>query len=277
MREVRSELPKEVINIQGDSTWEWGLFTEADFDRLPETTIPSLKNREAFAAWLQSIRASNSALQADVWIYSGDRGYKKELESLFGQQLFDHCKKILERKRKLKMVSFGGAQLQGVLELRKMLEADQEEKVDIQIVDFSLTREAGESGAAAQGSEDDLRSGAILLRSGLLQIRDIEDAEGADVMISTHGPFVYESDERRLPELVEKVGRKLAPGGRAFLETLPLGVPTPKGESLVRAAQDALGDDFIVSSGHNDQHAGFFDILRRNGLNEPEVGQTQGR
>ncbi len=245
-------------------SWEWGVFSEEDFDKLPDSTIPSLKaDRAIFSQWIDAIRRSHSSIRADSWHFAGDRGYQDEFESLFGESLLRHCSSRLQEKQNLKIVSFGGGDMKGVLELRELLK-QQVPMADISIVEFALTKEP-----AIHAFEDslatvaDYRSGKLRAHGGFLEIREIEDAHDADVMVSVNGPFFHQGSGDIVDDLVMKVSRRLAPSGRAFLHSMEAGVPGENEKRHVERIQNGLGDDFIVSSGRNEQFNGFFDIQRR--------------
>lgn len=123
---------------------------------------------------------------------------------------------------------------------------------DVRLIDYSLTKTLGLQGLQGMGKESLLETGKVSLHMGPLEVVNLKDAHGADVMISSTGPFIHVVETRHQLELVVKVALELAPGGRAFLEVAqPIpGIP----DIFKHRLQEELGDEFTVELGLQKQN-----------------------
>lgn len=208
---------------------------------MPESVLPSLRNK----ALIRGQEGGKNQVEGTDygWGYAGYDGYKQEIGSFFGQEVFDFClKRLIENKGKLKIVSFGGGELISLLQLRMGLINDAEKQgveAEIKIVDYALSRELALEGLERTGNLNLLADGSIMLKPGKLELRQIKDAEGADVMLSRRGPFEKVAAFLET-ELIQKAVVKLAPGGIAYLEVKNI---KAGGEKIIA---DKLGNNFTV-------------------------------
>lgn len=236
---------------------------------LPESTILSLKSPETFKKWHESKTRtkesySEDALKREAWLFNGDRSFEDEFGNLSADVLICGKKLIKQNRDVIKIVSFGGGSLRGVIELREQLmEYAQTLKSapHIQIEDFSLTKKLGLQGLEDAGKTDLLKNGVIRLHIGPIELRGLKDAYGADIEVSAKGPFYHSHDPTQLVEIVVKAAQTLASNGKAFFETAFYGHPDLD-RPMIDQVKEFLGSEFIVEARPGKNGGGFFIISR---------------
>ena len=235
-----------------------------NLESLPDTAIPALRNPSIYEAWKRE-QDNNSGFVVDDWSHTGDIGYSEEIERLFGADVLDHCvKKLRDNNGELKIVSFGGGKLKGVVEMKNKLEKICKRmglEPTVTIVDYALKSELAKSGLKEMGQEDLLASGVVKLHEGCLEIVNISDAENADVMISREGPFMHCPIDDVLYDLLAKVAPRLSKGSKAFLELMKIDRGQEREKVIARVSQ-SLGSNFIVDMDHNEEYTSYIIIWR---------------
>lgn len=237
---------------------------------LPKSSIPSLRGSSEWEYWLEKKRTDKKKDVADPdstgakWVFRGEAGYEAEFGA-FAEAARRHCETAMQRNHgRVKIVSFGGGMMRGMLDLREKLIrfADQMNLTpQLSFVDYSLTKTLGKTGLAEAEMSSLLVDGTMKLHIGPIELRDLSDAEGADCMLSAKGGFFHALYPHHLHELVVKTSHFLAPKGKAFLEVILTG-RQQEDDQMAANIQAALGPEFTVRANKAPNCYGYFLVSR---------------
>lgn len=227
----------------------------------PDSFIPSMqgKSPEELRQWMKGrgpYGGHQTRKQEGNWITKGQYGYEAEIENNFGPEFFQFASvRMLANNGQLKVVSFGGGKLFSLVELYEKLKKVAEEnelEAKIEIVDYSITTDLAKKVDEKDNQElvslrnVMIESGIIRVHPGLLEVREVSDADAADIMVSRQGPFYHSDSMQGTREMIKKVVARLAPGGKAYFDTsLSECIDDDSGLDLERFKK-FLGSDFKI-------------------------------
>jgi hypothetical protein len=147
----------------------------------------------------------------------------------------------------MKLVSFGGGKMEGMLTLRATLEEGWRQKTGqrakVKIVDFSLSKALVTAGGMKEEDRDSSVWKDVILHIGPIEIRDLSDADEADVMVSMFGPF-YHAERGHVTQLLAKAVAHLKINGKAFFH-IPY-IKDGQRESVQKRFTRAFGKNFRI-------------------------------
>lgn len=216
--------------------------------------IPALRDPDKLEKWIEreKMKAVKKGRPGEilkeksrVWDKKGDRTYEVEFAPFLDTLMRACDEALLENDGSIKIVSFGGGKMEGMLTLRASLEEGWRQKTGkrakIEIVDFSLSKALAAGGGMTQEQRDPSAWEGVTLHIGPIELRDLSDAQDASIMVSMYGPFCH-ADKRYLVQLIVKAVQRLPVHGKAFLHIRHI---TPGQEMRVKQRiEQELGKNF---------------------------------